>query len=111
MPLGFAVSKPGDDEDAAEGEGGDPVAVILGSSAFLENDLFGFQGNSDLFMGSLQWLMDRPDLIDIGPKRPVPRQVFLSPDEGRLIFYGCTLGLPFVVMVIGGVVWFRRRNL
>ncbi len=113
LPLGFAVSRPDGeaDEEAAEGESGEPVAIILGSSAFLENDLFGFQGNSDLFMSSLQWLMDRPELIAIGPKRPVPRQVFLSPDQGRLVFYGGTLALPFVVLLVGGVVWFRRRNL
>ena len=114
LAMGFAVTRPRDPEEEVP-EGADPetepVAVLLGSSAFLESDLFGFQGNSDLFVSSLQWLIDRPDLIAIGPKRPIPRQVFLSPDQGRMIFYGSTLGLPFAVLLIGAIVWLRRRNL
>ncbi|MFO7941762.1 MAG: Gldg family protein [Bacillota bacterium] len=112
LGMGYAVTKPREeiDEEADDPEN-EPVAVILGSSAFLESDLFNFQGNSDLFIGSLQWLLDRPELISVGPKQPVPRQVFLSPDEGRLIFYGSTIGMPFVVLLIGAVVWLRRRHL
>ncbi len=116
MALGFAVTRPRGDNADSGGDDGDgdmdePVAVVMGSASFLENDLLGFQGNSDLFVSAVQWLMDRQELISIGPKRPVPRQVFLSPDEGRMIFYGSTLGLPALVLVIGMVVWIRRRNL
>ncbi|MFP4200542.1 MAG: GldG family protein [Clostridia bacterium] len=112
LAMGYAVTKAREEvDDEADDPENEPVAVMIGSSAFLESDLFHFQGNSDLFIGSLQWLLDRPELISVGPKRPVPRQVFLSPDEGRLIFYGSTLGMPFAILLIGTVVWMRRRHL
>ncbi len=113
LALAYAVARTDDDEDPLEEEGVSetPVAVIIGDADFVSNDMFGFQGNSDLFMNSVQWLLDRADLITIRPKEPVLRQVFLSPTEGRMIFYGSTLGLPLIILIIGMTVWLRRRHL
>ncbi len=115
LALAYAVARSADDAGEPPTEGTEisetPMAVIIGDADFISNEVFGFQGNSDLFMNSVQWLLDQTDLISIRPKEPVMRQIFISPTEGRMIFYGSTLGLPLIILVIGMTVWLRRRHL
>lgn len=110
LALAYSVARVNPDAESDE-DRLTPVAVIFGDADFVGNDIFGFQGNSDLFISAMQWLLDQADLITIRPRRPVPRQVFLTPNDSRMIFYGSTLALPLVVLCVGGVVWLRRRHL
>ncbi len=109
LSLGYAVSQEVPD-DEGEGTTKESVAVVIGSSAFVENDLFGFQGNADLFLNATQWMMDREELISIRPQEPEMRRLFLTPTDGRMIFYSLTVALPFLIIVAGATVWLRRRN-
>ncbi len=112
LSLGYAVSRVTDEVDSGDdAQELEPVAVVIGDADFVGNDMIGFQGNSDLFLNSVQWLLDREDLITIRPREPVPRHVFVTASEARLLFYGSTMVLPFIVLVVGGAIWLRRRHL
>ncbi len=115
LGLGYAVARltegTGNGESEDDEPDKQPIAVVIGDSDFVGNEMIGFQGNSDLFLNSVQWLLDREDLITIRPREPVPRQVFVTASEARLLFYGSTLILPFIVLAVGGTIWLRRRHL
>ena len=87
------------------------LVVVLGNMDFATDDLLGFQGNLDFFMGSVDWLLGEKQLISIRPKMPAFTRVFLTGQDVRMIFYGTVVALPLVVLVAGGFIWFRRRRL
>lgn len=83
--------------------------VVLGDSNFIANGGL-VSGNGDLFLGALNWVLDREDLIAIAPK-PL-RETHLTMDRSRLRALGWTVigGLPALVALAGVAVWWRRRE-
>ncbi len=98
---------------AAQVQKGDTRLVLVGDSDFAANSVLnsvrGAFGNADLFINAVNWLAEEESLIAIGPKSPDVRTVFLTPAQMRLILYTSALVLPAMVLVIGLVVWWRRR--
>jgi len=85
--------------------------VVIGNSAFLDNDVLTFQGNVDFFMNATNWLLGKKDMITIRPKSPDFEQVRLTNEQTSLIFYGTVVAMPVVFVILGGMVWMGRRNL
>jgi len=83
--------------------------VVFGDSHFVANGGL-VSGNADLFLGAVNWVLDREDLIAIAPK-PL-RETRLTMDRGRLRALGWTVigGLPALVALAGALVWWRRRE-
>lgn len=105
-----------DEGEAADtGEAGEavpePVAVVVGNASFVEGQMLGIQGNQDFFLNALNWLVGEEHLISIRPKVISPPTVQLTPSFMRHLFYGFVVGLPLVVLLAGGLVWWRRRAL
>lgn len=98
---------------AAQVQKGNTRLVLVGDSDFAANSVLnsvrGAFGNADLFVNAVNWLAEEEALIAIGPKSPDVRTVFLTPAQMRLILYTSALVLPAMVLVIGLVVWWRRR--
>lgn len=98
---------------AAQVQKGNTRLVLVGDSDFAANSVLnsvrGAFGNADLFVNAVNWLAEEESLIAIGPKSPDVRTVFLTPAQMRLILYTSALVLPAMVLVIGLVVWWRRR--
>ncbi|MBI2447639.1 MAG: Gldg family protein [Candidatus Omnitrophica bacterium] len=84
--------------------------VVLGDSDFITNNLIEYPGNFDLFINSTNWLLEKERLISIGPKPPDIRRVTITGPQISVIFWMTVVGLPFLGMVIGGIVWIRRRG-
>jgi ABC-type uncharacterized transport system involved in gliding motility auxiliary subunit len=57
----------------------------------------------------VNWLAEEEALISIRAKEPTSRQVFLTQNDENMVFFSSVVFLPFLVLVIGGVVWWRRR--
>ncbi|MCD6290332.1 MAG: GldG family protein [Anaerolineae bacterium] len=88
--------------------------VIFGDADFASNNVLnsvrGAFGNGDLFRNSVNWLTEEKELIAIGPKKPQMHIMPpLTPAQQNTIFYGTAVFLPLTILILGGVVWWRRR--
>ncbi len=83
--------------------------VVIGDSDFASNSSISSYGNSDLLLNSINWLAGKAELIGIRSKSPENRILQLSGPKLRFIFYSCVVILPLLVIIIGVVVWLRRR--
>ncbi len=106
-PLPIAAAIEPSDSGAGRGR-----MVVIGNVSFCENGLLNQLrgiGNVDLFMNAVGWLAEDDALISIRPTTPLPRQVILTPPQARAIIYTNILFVPLLVLLAGGVVWWRRR--
>ena len=107
LPLAVAVetSKPhGVDVDI-----GVTRLVVVGTSRFVDNSSLG-GGNLDLFMNSLNWLLQREQLMAVSPKVPDEFRLDMSPSQQHAVYMLVIGGLPLFVAIIGIVVWLSRRK-
>jgi ABC-type uncharacterized transport system involved in gliding motility auxiliary subunit len=105
LPIAVAI-------EPLDSESGNGRLVVIGNASFCENGLLNQIrgiGNVDLFMNAVGWLAEDDALISIRPKWPLPRHVILTPPQARAIIYTNILFVPFLVLLAGGVVWWRRR--
>ncbi|MBI2886869.1 MAG: GldG family protein [Chloroflexi bacterium] len=100
-PIGQRPSQPA----SAEGT----RLVVFADSDFITNEFFYSLGNSDFFLNSVNWLTAQQELISIRPKPPEARRLVITQQAWNFIFYSTIALLPLVVLLVGGVVWWRRR--
>ena len=86
------------------------LLVAVGDSNFLENEWLE-AGNPDFFMNAVNWLTEEEELISIRPKAQEAATVRrdLSDRQMRFVMYSSVLAVPLVLLVIGGMVWWKRR--
>jgi ABC-type uncharacterized transport system involved in gliding motility auxiliary subunit len=84
-------------------------AVVFGDSDFVSNRGLMLGENRDLAMNAFAWLAEQTDLISIRPKVPKGSIVTLT-SSARMGVILAGLALPIVLLVITGVMWFRRRG-
>ena len=109
LDLGFAI----------EGNGAKPTQiVVLGNSTSLANNylnqiaatgqqtLFGY---GQLFFNVVRWFVGQGDLITIPPKATTPSQLNLTAEDSNFVLVFSIVLLPLIILLIGGVVWWRRR--
>ncbi|PIS27964.1 MAG: hypothetical protein COT43_07800 [Candidatus Marinimicrobia bacterium CG08_land_8_20_14_0_20_45_22] len=83
--------------------------VTVGDSDFASNAYFPSQGNGDLFMNIVSWLLSDEDLISIRPKAPDIRLVEMSPAQIKTVFWLTVIILPAIAFGIGIMVFIRRK--
>jgi len=85
--------------------------VVAGDSLFLANHQIDLYANRDFANSAINWLLDRPQLLEgLGP-RPVSEYRLLM-TKGQLqsaewILLG---GMPGATLLLGAMVWFWRRS-
>ena len=87
--------------------------VVFGDADFLLNQYFELLGNKDLFLNTIHWMTDEESLITTRGKKPSPEDlnpVFLSQIQSRMIFIGIVILQPIIILAIGMVVTWRRRQ-
>ena len=107
LPLAVAVetSKPqGVDVDI-----GITRMVVVGTSRFVDNSSLG-GGNLDFFMNSLNWLLQREQLVAVGPKAPEEFRLDMTPHQQMAVYILVMGGMPLAVAIIGFAVWLGRRK-
>jgi len=112
----------GDDGDlvAEEGSAPEPEAaetavpgwrlVVFGDSDFATNGQLANVGNPTLVANAFNWLLERQNLLGIGPKKPEQVRLSLAPGELSAITWLSLLGLPALAVGAGILVWSRRRR-
>jgi hypothetical protein len=84
-------------------------AVIVGDGDFASNSFLPYLANSDLALSMVRWLVREERLTTVASRIPVPPMVLLSSAQTTATFLAVEVGLPLLVLAIGGMVWWRRR--
>jgi ABC-type uncharacterized transport system involved in gliding motility auxiliary subunit len=82
--------------------------VVFGDSAFVANGAI-VSGNGDLFLGALNWLLDRKDRIAIASRPIRDTRIDISQARLRQLGFAVVAGIPGLAAAAGLLVWFRRR--
>lgn len=94
--------------DGTESPTGTRLAVITDSD-FAANRDFRNGNNGDLFLTTVNWLTQGEEIISVDRKVLPNRQLILSPEEARFLNISSIGLLPILLLVIGGLLWWRRR--
>ena len=85
--------------------------VVFGDSEFPRDAYFAEQGNGNLLINAIDWASEQENLISLNPNTPTVR--FIPPPQPSVLRFIQILSIYLVpggMIVIGIVVWWRRRN-
>ena len=83
--------------------------IVFGDSGFVSNGgLTG--GDTSLFMSSLNWLLDREQLMAIPPKELEDTRLQLTRNDIRTLLLCIVWGIPLLAAVPGILLWIVRRK-
>jgi ABC-type uncharacterized transport system involved in gliding motility auxiliary subunit len=85
--------------------------VVFGDSDFSTNAYYGFYGNSDMIVNSIDWAAKEENIISLTPKTTVTRTL-VQPQAYTmgLILLGSLVVLPGIVLAAGIGSWLARRR-
>jgi hypothetical protein len=83
--------------------------VVIGDSDFASNQNFAEVNNGDIFLNSVNWLAEETELITIHRTVTSFRRLAVNPGEANFINYSSLALPPILVLIIGGIIWWRRR--
>jgi ABC-type uncharacterized transport system involved in gliding motility auxiliary subunit len=86
-------------------------AVIFGNSAFVQNTWIKLIGNRDLFTSAVGWLTQTGNLVSIAPRTSPFEPFIVGGVQARWLFLTSVIGVPLLLLVLGGSVYMRRRRL
>jgi len=85
--------------------------VAIGSAAFVDLAYFGFETNMDVFLNSINWLLDRPVSITARSKSVLIFPLQLNRVQ-MFVFSGIFIGvIPLAFFIAGFITWMKRRHL
>ena len=83
--------------------------VVFGNSSFAINAMSRQPGNFDLFLNAANWLAEQESQLNIRPKPFETRQLVPSLRMTIQVFGISIILMPLAVLVVGAIVWWRRR--
>src|ERR1700738_1834581 len=109
-PLNIAVSVEQGGSGDERGHMTSARMIVVSNSVFIQDNAI-TQGQQalDFVSASLNWLMNREQLIGIAPKVPKTLTFSLTEDALRTVRWLILVLLPLIPAVIGTVVWWKRR--
>jgi ABC-type uncharacterized transport system involved in gliding motility auxiliary subunit len=84
--------------------------VVVGEANFLGNAVLDFEGNRDFAMLAVNWLLDRRQLLAIGPRPIREYRISLTRPQIRTAGWILLGAMPGSVLLLGFLVWLRRRK-
>lgn len=85
--------------------------VALGNTDLFTGRLLGQAGNQNFATNLINWFFDRSVSLGIQPKPLSSNVVSVTPTQAYVIQFIALVGIPFTVLIWGGVVWWKRKNL
>ncbi len=109
FPLMVAVEK-GAIKDVIT-ERGATRMVVVGDSVFLGNSQIESAGNRDFAAAAVNWLLERTQLLGgVGPQPITDYRIVMTQAQLHQAQWVLLGALPGSVLVLGGLVWLRRRR-
>jgi ABC-type uncharacterized transport system involved in gliding motility auxiliary subunit len=94
----------------ASSHGGGRI-VVVGDSFILSNRVIDGGANRDFAGYAVNWLLDRPTLLKgIGPRPVVEFRLVMTRQQQHQVRWLLLGALPGGVLMLGGLVWLRRRK-
>lgn len=84
--------------------------VVFGDVDFATNEFGDNPGNHDLVRNSINWLAKKETQLGISAKDADFRKAVIHPKQMKVIFWGSIAGIPVIPIIIGGIVWWKRRR-
>jgi ABC-type uncharacterized transport system involved in gliding motility auxiliary subunit len=84
--------------------------IVVGDATLFANGRINSAANRDFAALSVNWLLDRQQSLAIGPRSISEYRLNLTGSQMRLVTVALLGGLPGTALVLGFVVWFRRRS-
>lgn len=92
-------------------DGSKPKAIVLGGFTPLVDQVISQQGNRDFALNSVNWLEEQKDQVTIRPRQgDAYQQVTLTAGQANSIFIFTIILFPLLFLVVGGLIWWRRRK-
>ncbi len=92
------------------GAGKETRIVVIGSTDAGDNQWVGQLFNRDFFVNSTDWLSGEENQISIRPRQLRSSRFRLTADQFTIVFILSVLLLPELLLIVGIVVWWERRN-
>jgi hypothetical protein len=109
LPFMVAVEKGG--LQGVSADRGSTRIVVAGEAQFLANQAIYSKANMDFAVQAVNWLLDRPHLMGGINARPVKEyQLIMSRSQVWALRWSLLVVLPGGVLVLGLLVWLRRRR-
>ncbi|SHL82163.1 GldG family protein [Rhodanobacter sp. OK091] len=106
LDFGFALSRLSPSPDKSEQR-----AVVIGDGDFLSNTFLGNGGNRALGERVFDWLLGDDKLVNLPPRGAPDRLLQITQAELNTISFSFLIALPLLLLLIGGlIVWRRRRR-
>jgi hypothetical protein len=85
--------------------------VVAGDSTFLDNQMIESGANRDFAGYAVNWLLDRPQLLEgIGPRPVTEFRLTMTRDQQKSVRWLLLGALPGGVLAFGWLVWLARRR-
>jgi ABC-type uncharacterized transport system involved in gliding motility auxiliary subunit len=85
--------------------------VVVGDSMCLDNQIIKVAANGDFGGYAVNWLLDRPILLNgIGPSPVMNLRLVMTQTQMENVRWILIAALPCAVLVFGWLVWLRRRK-
>ncbi len=96
---------------AASGNTNSARLVVFGDSEFAMNGYYGFYGNSEIILNSIDWAAKEENLISLTSKTTTTRTLSMPQTyTENLITLGSLVLIPGVVLIAGIGSWLSRRR-
>ncbi len=105
LDFGFALSRLSPSPDKSEQR-----AVAIGDGDFLSNTFLGNGGNRALGERVFDWLLGDDKLVELPPRGAPDRLLEISQGELNALSFGFLFMLPLLLLLIGGVIVWRRHR-
>ncbi len=87
--------------------------VVVGDSLGLDNELIDTAPANHYFAAlAVDWLLDRPEVLLQGllPRPLKEYRIIMTAGQQKVVAAILLAGLPGIVLLLGGLVWWRRRS-
>jgi len=109
VPIMAAVEKGG--LRGVSADRGATRLVVVGDSVFMANNAIEQVANRQFANLALNWLLARNELLgELGPRPIKEYRLIVTKSQMNNLRLGLLAGMPGSILLLGGIVWFRRRH-
>lgn len=105
LDFGFALSRLSPSPDKAEQR-----VVVIGDGDFLSNTFLGNGGNRALGERIFDWLLGDDALVQLPPRGAPDRVLQITQGQLSAVTLGFLVVLPLLLLLVGGLIVWRRRR-